>query len=101
MNSSKEDGWKPGDFQENGLNLHDDNIFDAANNSYSKDQELNAVDEVRQLTTSRQHYGPNHVPAELYERTLHVSYADYLVYDDWTQEFIVLQHFWGSHHAGK
>lgn len=50
---------------------------------------MHAINDVRQLTTSRRYYGHHHIPIQLNELAFDVTYVDYFIYDDRTHEFIV------------
>lgn len=78
-NSSKEEAWDPADVRDNSVTLHGDNFFDLADNSYHIDQEVNTVDEVRQITASKLNCGNHKVPAQFNEWEFDVAYRDYFM----------------------
>lgn len=93
--SSNEESWDPADVPRNYVILHSDNVFDLADFSYRIDQEVNAVDEMRQLPASRRCYGHHQAPTKLNRRKFDVTYAAYFFNDDRKQDCIVLHTYLG------
>lgn len=71
--SSNEEGWDPAKVLNNYVVIHLKNIFDAADNLNRIEQEVNTVDELRQMTAPRRYYGHQKVPAQLNEREFDVT----------------------------
>lgn len=90
----------PGDFPAHSILLHGENFYDAAENWYSIDKYLKAVDKVRQLTASRR-YVDKQVLAKLNERGFDVDFVDYVAKDDWKEVLRVLYIYIGSFHGDQ